>query len=86
MRDEAGNFMPGVGMSGGIIVEKPGDSFTSSIDLNELYELTPGMYAVQVYVKDSIAKVTVKPNTISIAIFSWTELQSARCPPILQYF
>jgi hypothetical protein len=68
MRDEAGNFMPGVGMSGGIIVEKPGDSFTSSSDLNELYELTPGKYAVQVYVKDSIAKVAVKSNTITVMV------------------
>jgi hypothetical protein len=68
VRDEAGNFMPGIGMSGGIIIEKPGDSFTSSIDLNELYELTPGKYAVQVYVNDSIAKVTVKSNTITVMV------------------
>jgi hypothetical protein len=60
--------MPGVGMRGGIIIEKLGDSFTSSIDLNELYELTPGEYTVRVFVKDAIAKVTVKPNTITAMV------------------
>jgi hypothetical protein len=68
VRDEAGNFRPGVATGGGIIIEKPGDSFASSIDLNELYELTPGKYAVQVYVRDGIAEVTVRSNTITVTI------------------
>jgi len=68
LTDDTGNFRGGVALNGGLVMKKPGEAITSSIDLNELYELTPGKYAVQVYQNDSIAKLTVKSNIITVNV------------------
>jgi len=68
VRDDAGRLRGGIGLNGVALGKKPGESIVSSIDLNELYDLQPGEYTVQVYQKDSIAKTTVKSNIITVTV------------------
>jgi len=68
VRDDTGKLRGGTGGSAVMIRKKPGESIVSSIDLNELYDLQPGEYTVQVYQKDSIAKTTVKSNIITVTV------------------
>lgn len=68
LKDQNGDFRAGVGLNGGVVMKRPGESITSWIDLNELYELKPGKYTVQVYQNDSIAKMTAKSNILTITV------------------
>lgn len=68
VRDDAGNFMPGTAGNGALLSKKPGESVVSSLDLNQLYDLNPGKYSVQVYQNDNIAHVTVRSNIITVTV------------------
>lgn len=58
VRDDAGNFLPGTAGNGWLITKRPGETITSSFDLNELYELKPGKYTVQVSQRDNVSKIS----------------------------
>jgi hypothetical protein len=68
VRDEADHLMPGTAGNEVLISKKPGETIVSSIDLNELYELKPGKYAVRVFQKDDIGKATVTSNTLNVSV------------------
>ena len=68
VRDDADNFMPGTAGNGALISKKPGEVVISSIDLNELYDLKPGKYKVDIYQKDNIANMTVRSNVVAVTV------------------
>ena len=68
VRDDAGNFMPGTAGNGALVRKKPREAIVSSIDLNQLYDLKPGKYTVQVFQKDSIAKMIIRSNIIAVTV------------------
>jgi hypothetical protein len=68
VRDETDNLMSGPAGNGALMRKKPGETIESSIDLNELYELGPGKYALRVFQKDKLGKVIVTSNPITVTV------------------
>ena len=56
--------------SNGFRAVKPGETLTHTIDLNKLYLLKPGQYAVQVERFEDESKTHVKSNKITVTVTS----------------